>query len=98
MSKPGVVASPGTSTGAILESCPRGIRHLGGAKSDQALVWNVRTCCPDAKGDVQAGNNREGQSTEAGHRDGAVCSRVEGFVMGLDRRDCVVQPWPRANR
>src|SRR3954452_6672019 len=34
--------------------CPRGIRHLGGAKSDQALVWNVRTCRPDAKGDVQA--------------------------------------------
>jgi hypothetical protein len=35
-------------------SCPRGIRHLGGAKSDQALVRNVRTCRPDAKGDVQA--------------------------------------------
>jgi len=36
------------------ESCPSGIRHLDGAKSDQALVWNVRTCRPDAKGDVQA--------------------------------------------
>src|SRR6202007_2755166 len=35
-------------------SCPRGIRHLGGAKSDQALVWNVRTCRPEVKGDVQA--------------------------------------------
>src|ERR1700686_1443629 len=28
MSKPGVVASPGTSTGAILEGCLCGIRHL----------------------------------------------------------------------
>ncbi len=36
------------------EACPSGIRHVGGAKPDQALVWNVRTCCPDAKGDVRA--------------------------------------------
>jgi hypothetical protein len=36
------------------EACPSGIRHVGGAKPDQALVWNVRTCHPDAKGDVQA--------------------------------------------
>ncbi len=36
------------------EACPSGIRHVGGAKSDQALVWNVRTCRPDAKGDVRA--------------------------------------------
>ena len=36
------------------EACPSGIRHIGGAKPDQALIWNVRTCRPDAKGDVQA--------------------------------------------
>ena len=36
------------------EAWPSGIRHVGGAKPDQALVWNVRTCRPDAKGDVQA--------------------------------------------
>ena len=36
------------------EACPSGIRHVGGAKPDQALVWNVRTCRPDAKGDVRA--------------------------------------------
>ena len=36
------------------EACPGGIRHVGGAKPDQALVWNVRTCRPDAKGDVRA--------------------------------------------
>ena len=36
------------------EACPSGIRHVGGAKPDQALVRNVRICRPDAKGDVQA--------------------------------------------
>jgi len=40
--------------GGCPEDCPSGIRHIGGAKPDQALVWNVRTCRPDAKGDVQA--------------------------------------------
>ena len=40
--------------GGSPEACPSGIRHIGGAKPDQALVWNVRTCRPDAKGDVQA--------------------------------------------
>jgi hypothetical protein len=35
------------------EACPGGIRHVGGAKPDQALVRNVRTCRPDAKGEVQ---------------------------------------------
>jgi len=38
------------------EACPSGIRHIGGAKPDQALVWNVRTCGSDAKGDAQAAN------------------------------------------
>jgi hypothetical protein len=28
------------------EACPSGIRHVGGAKLDQALVRNVRTCAP----------------------------------------------------
>src|ERR1700731_3497356 len=36
------------------EVCPSGIRHVGGAKPDQALVRNVRTCRPDVKGGVQA--------------------------------------------
>src|SRR5271165_4125353 len=34
------------------EVCPSGIRRIGGAKPDQALVWNVRTCRSDAKGAV----------------------------------------------
>ena len=36
------------------EACPSGIRHIGGAKPDQAFIRNVRTCRPDAKGGVQA--------------------------------------------
>ena len=36
------------------EDCLSGIRHVSGANPDQALVWNVRTCRPDAKGDVRA--------------------------------------------
>jgi hypothetical protein len=36
------------------EGCPSGIRHVDGANPDRALVWNVRTCHPDAKGDVPA--------------------------------------------
>ena len=33
--------------------CLRGIRHKNGVKSIQALVRNVGTCHPDAKGDAQ---------------------------------------------
>ena len=57
----------------------------------QALVGNVGTCRPDVKGEIQANGLREGESTDAGHRGGVACSRVEGPVMGLDRRGDVVQ-------
>jgi len=40
--------------GGFPEGCPSGIRHGGGAKLNQALVWNVRTCRSDAKGEIQA--------------------------------------------
>ena len=40
--------------GGCPEDCPSGIRHVSGAKPDQALVWNVRTCRLDAKGDIRA--------------------------------------------
>jgi len=36
------------------EACPSGIRHIGGAKPDQALVRNVRTCRSDVKGEVRS--------------------------------------------
>src|SRR6266567_8631866 len=52
----------------------------------------------DAKGEITSGSNCEDQSTDAESRDGAACSRDERSVMEQDRRGCVVQPRPRANR
>ena len=34
--------------------CLSGVRHKGGVTLDQALMWNVGTCRPDAKGEIQA--------------------------------------------
>jgi hypothetical protein len=34
--------------------CLRGVRHIGIVNLVWALVWNVGTCRPDAKGDIQA--------------------------------------------
>ena len=96
MSKPGLTLPPGSARGNP-EACPSGIRHVEGAKLNRALVWNVRTCRTDAKGEVLSGHNREDEITDAEHRGGVARSRDEGFVMGLDRRGCVVQPRPRAN-
>ena len=50
------------------------------------------------KGEATSGSNCEGESTDAEHRDGAARSSVEGSVMEPERRGCVVQPWPLANR
>lgn len=88
----GMVVAPGKSLGGALEPGPDGIRLGGGVTLDQALLWNAGTCRPDAKGEVQAGDPRKGESTDAGHRDGAVRSRDEGSVMGLDRRGCGILP------
>jgi hypothetical protein len=71
--------------------CPTGVRHVGGVTLDQALVRNVGTCRPDAKGEAQADSIRKGERTDAGHRGGVARSRVEGSVMELDRRGDVVQ-------
>ena len=49
------------------------------------------------KGQAASGSNREGESTDAEHRGGAARSGDEGPVMGLERRGCVVRPWPLAN-
>src|ERR1035438_5200862 len=84
---------------------PSGIRRVGSAKLDQAVVRNVRTCAASrrpafrggVKGQAPSGSSREGESTDAQHRDGAARSSEEGFVMELERRGCVVQPRPRAN-
>jgi hypothetical protein len=52
--KTGGASSSRDEFGSCPEDCPSDIRHIGGAKPDQALVWNVRTCRPDVKGEVQA--------------------------------------------
>src|SRR5262245_29326323 len=52
---------------------------------------------PGVKGQAASGSNREGESTEAERRGGAARSSDEGPVMGLERRGCVVRPWPLAN-
>jgi hypothetical protein len=84
----GLTLPPGSARGNP-EVCPSGIRHVDGAKLNQALVWNVRTCRSDGKGEVSSGQNREDESTDAEHRDGAARIRDEGSVMELDRRGCV---------
>ena len=81
MPKPGGDPSSGISLGDVLR-LPERHRACSGAKLNQALVWNVRTCAPMQRERSQA--NREDQSTDAEHRDGAVRSRDEGPVMGLD--------------
>jgi hypothetical protein len=44
------------------------------------------------------GGPHKDESTEAEHRDGATRIRIEGSIMGPDRRGCVVQLWPGANQ
>lgn len=78
--------------------CPGGIRHKGGVTLNQASLWNAGTCRPDVKGESQIGGPYEGEITDAGHRGGAARSSVEGPVMGLERRGCVVQLWSEDNR
>ena len=78
--------------------CPSGVRHRSGVTLIQALVRNVGTCRPDDKGETQVRGPHEGESTDAGHRDGAARSREEGSVMELDRRGCVVQLYCGVNQ
>ena len=58
------------------EACPSGIRHVGGAKPDQALVWNVRTCRPDARGEDQVAKTARTRVPMRG-------TGAEQFVVGL---------------
>ena len=87
----GVTLPPGSAR-ENPEACPSGIRHVGGAKLNQALVRNVRTCRSDAKGEVASGQNREDESTDAEHRGGAARSvrwaaHESGGLKSLRRSD-----------
>jgi len=87
----GEMSLPRDKSGGWPDYCPGDIRHEGGVTLRLALARNVGTCRPDAKEEAQMGCPHESESTEAGHRGGAARSRVEGSVMGPDRRGCVVQ-------
>ena len=89
-SKPERVIAPGQGWGRPVY-CPVGVRHESGVTLIQALVRNSGTCRPDVKGDAQVESLHKGQRTDAGHRGGVARSRVEGSVMGLDRRGGVVR-------
>jgi hypothetical protein len=88
---------PASKGWGLPADCPTGVRHEGGVTSRQASVRNTGTCRPDAKGETQAVSRREGPSTDAGHRGGDARSRVDGSVMGPDRRGVVIRPYPAGN-
>ena len=66
--------------------CLSGVRHRGGVSLYWASVWNVGTCRPDVKGEIQSGSPCEDKSTDAGHRGGMIRSSDEAPVMGVERR------------
>ena len=88
---------PGISLSGDLKPGSCGARLEGGVNLDQALAGNVGTCRSDAKGEAQADSLCESQSTDAGHRGGGARSRVDGSVMGSDRRGVVIQLYPGGN-
>src|SRR5262249_2160348 len=100
MSEPGGDPSSGISSGDALilperhPACRRREARPGFRTERENLCF---VTSDDVKGEAASGSNREGESTEAGHRGGAARSSVEGPVMGLERRGCVVRPWLLAN-
>ena len=88
---------PASKGWAMPADGPTGVRHEGGVTSRQASVRNTGTCRPDAKGETQAVSRRKGPSTNAGHRGGGARSRVDGSVMGSDRRGVVIQLYHGGN-
>jgi RNA-directed DNA polymerase len=83
--KPGGMDGPGQGQTEPVDGLS-GVRHEGGVTLAQASMRNVGTCRCDVKGEVQAGDPCEGESTEAQHRGGVTRSRSESSVMGRDRR------------
>ena len=90
-SKPELTWLPGARVGEGPADCPTGVRHEGGVTLRQASIRNTGTCRSDVKGETQAVSHREGQSTDAEHRDGDARIREEGPAMGLDRRGVVIR-------
>jgi hypothetical protein len=85
-------------SGGWPDCCPDDIRHEGGVKLSWALARNVGTCAPMRREKSKWEAPIRDESTETEHRGGATRIRVEGSVMGPDRRGCVVQLWPGVNQ
>src|ERR1700724_4798336 len=70
----GLTLPPGSARGNP-EARPSGIRHVGGAKLNQALVWNVRTCSAMSgsfqEGEGQPGSGWSRRTVDCGLRGGA---------------------------
>ena len=63
--------------------CPSGDRHEGGASPAQALVRNVGTCRPDAKGELRVVDPRRGRVPMRGEgADGLVVAKKPGNAGG----------------
>ena len=88
--KPGGMDGPGSGQTEPVDGLS-GVRHEGGVTLAQASMRNVGTCRCDAKGEVQAGDPCEDESTETQHRGGATRSRDERSVIGRDRRGGVAR-------
>src|SRR5271167_480014 len=84
MSKPGVGPSSGISLGDAWD-CPSGIRHVGGAKLNLALVRNVRTWPAMPREKAQAAPTARPKVPM--RRRGADCP---GGVMPVERRGRVI--------
>src|ERR1700739_65652 len=97
MSKPGGAPSSGISSGEP-ESLPQRHPACRRREAQPGSCTERENLSLRCQGRRPSGAHRKDQSTEAEHRGGAARSREEGSVMGLDRRGCVVQPRPRANR
>src|SRR6266481_6854171 len=97
MPKPGGGHSSGISLGDALR-LPKRQPAWRRREAQPGSCMERENLSSDAKGEAASGSNREGESTDAEHRGGAARSSEEGPVMGPERRGCVVQPWPSANR
>ena len=90
-----------TTPGQVQEKpvyCLGGVRHKSGVNLNQALVWNVGTCRPDAKGEAQMRGPHKGESTDAGHRGGPTRISVEVPVMGMERRGWIIWSYCLVNQ
>jgi len=76
---------------------PDDVRHKGGMKLIQVLVWNMGN---DAlmQREKSKRKTRKEESTKAEHRDGLTCSSEEVFVMETEQRGQMTQNGAKVNQ